>query len=183
MRVRTFDMAGLLEFIPAKIGDGRGYFTEIWREDRFCREVGLVGFMQENQSLSARAGTIRGLHVQTHPAAQGKLVRCIAGAIMDVAVDMRRNSRTYGQWCAVELSAECLNQFWIPVGFAHGFCTLVPDTVVTYKVTNYYSPDNDKGVLWDDPAIGIEWPAIADEATLSPKDRVQPTLAQSEILF
>lgn len=183
MAINTFELPGLLEIVPGQLGDERGYFAETWREDDFQRAAGAVRFVQENQSLSTRAGTIRGLHVQTHPAAQGKLVRCVAGAILDVAVDIRRNSHTYGQWVGVELTAAAINQLWIPMGFAHGFCTLVPDTVVAYKVTNYYSSDNDRGVLWNDPAIGIDWPDIADTATLSVKDRGHPCLEQSDIQF
>lgn len=177
MHFNTFSIKGPIEIIPRKLGDERGYFAEVFREDKFSEAVGKVGFIQENESLSARVGTVRGLHFQTHPMAQGKLVRCTAGAILDVAVDIRHDSPTFGQWIAVELSPEKCNQLWVPVGFAHGFCTLRPDSIVAYKVTNYYSPENDKGVLWNDPAIGIVWPDVADVETLSGKDRVQPLLA------
>lgn len=182
MEFRTFGINGPVEIIPAKLGDERGYFAEIFREDRFFEAIraaggGRVHFVQENQSLSAKVGTIRGLHFQTHPMAQGKLVRCAQGAIFDVAVDIRHDSPTFGQWVGVELTPEKCNQLWVPVGFAHGFCTLVPDSIVAYKVTNYYSPENDKGMLWNDPAVGVEWPAVADATTLSAKDKVQPRLA------
>ena len=178
MEFRTFGIHGPVEIIPAKLGDERGYFAEIFREDRFFEAVGgRVHFVQENQSLSAKVGTIRGLHFQTHPMAQGKLVRCAQGAIFDVAVDIRHDSPTFGQWVGVELTPEKCNQLWVPVGFAHGFCTLVPDSIVAYKVTNYYSPENDKGMMWDDPAVGVVWPDVADSATLSAKDKVQPRLA------
>lgn len=183
MECKTFDIAGPVEIIPRKLGDERGYFAELFREDRFAPLAGGISFVQENQSLSARAGTIRGLHFQTHPMGQGKLVRCAAGAILDVAVDIRHDSPTFGQWVAVELTAEKCNQLWVPVGFAHGFCTLQPDSVVTYRVTSYYSPEHDKGLRWNDPAIGIAWPDLADVETLSGKDRVQPRLADLPPLF
>lgn len=183
MEITRFNLAGLLEFIPYAFADERGYFAEIWREDQFMQHAGTINFVQENQSLSKQAGTIRGMHAQVGCAGQGKLIRCVAGAILDIAVDIRRNSPTFGQWVGIELSREALNQLWIPVGFAHGFCTLVPDTIVAYKVTNYYSPEHDRGFLWSDPAIGIGWPDIADATTLSSKDRAQPRFEQSDMLF
>jgi len=183
MEVRELGLSGLLEVVPRRLGDDRGYFAEVWREDRFGSLAGDVGFVQENQSLSGRVGTVRGLHFQSHPAGQGKLVRCTQGAILDVAVDIRHDSPTFGQWIGVELTPEKLNQLWVPVGFAHGFCTLLPDTIVTYKVTSYYSPENDKGVAWDDPAIGIVWPDVVDADTLSAKDRVQPKLNELPAYF
>lgn len=170
-------LAGVKVFSPRRIGDERGYFSEVFRADLFAQQAGPVTFVQDNESLSARVGTVRGLHFQTQPAAQGKLVRCTAGALFDVAVDIRHGSPTFGRWIAQELSAENGKQLWIPAGFAHGFCTLQPNTVINYKVTAYYSAENDKGLAWDDPAIGIEWPALADPETLSAKDRAQPRLA------
>lgn len=183
MECRTFDIAGPVEIIPRKLGDGRGYFVEVFRQDRLAPLTGDMTFVQENQSLSARVGTIRGLHFQISPMGQGKLVRCTAGAILDVAVDIRHDSPTYGRWIAVELTAEKCNQLWVPVGFAHGFCTLLPDSIVTYKVTSHYSAGHDKGLRWNDPAIGIAWPDLADAETLSAKDRVQPRLADLPPLF
>lgn len=177
MRVTALRLPGLVEITPLLLGDDRGWFTEMFRHDRFAALAGPQHFVQENQSLSRQAGTIRGLHVQTAPMAQGKLVRCATGAIFDVAVDLRHGSPTYGQWHGVELSAQACNQLWVPPGFAHGFCTLTPDTVVSYKVTAYYSARHDHGVAWDDPLIAIDWPAIADPATLSAKDRAQPALS------
>lgn len=177
MEFRFLDIPEVVEVLPRKFGDDRGYFSEIFRQDQFRQQVSDVDFVQENQSLSVKAGTIRGLHFQTDPLAQGKLVRCLAGAIFDVAVDLRRESPHFGAWAVVELSAEKGNQLWIPPGFAHGFCTLMPDSVVCYKVTAYYSQDHDKGVAWDDEDIGIVWPDVADPATLSAKDKVQPRLA------
>jgi dTDP-4-dehydrorhamnose 3,5-epimerase len=183
MQFRTFDISGPLEIIPARHVDERGYFAEIYREDRFLEQAGPVHFVQENQSLSMKQGTLRGIHFQTDPFAQGKLVRCTSGAIFDVAVDMRHGSPSFGQWIAAELSAELANQLWIPAGFGHAFCTLQPASTVAYKVTSYYSGPNDGGMLWNDPAIGIEWPAVVDPETLSAKDRVQPLLADLPVLF
>ena len=183
MQFRTFDIAGPLEITPTRHVDERGYFAEIYREDRFLEHAGPVHFVQENQSLSMKQGTLRGIHYQTDPFAQGKLVRCTSGAIFDVAVDLRHGSPSFGQWLAVELSAEWANQLWIPAGFGHAFCTLQPASTVAYKVTAYYSGPNDGGVLWNDPAIGVAWPAVLDPDTLSAKDRVQPLLADLPVLF
>ncbi len=183
MDFRTFDVAGPVEITPRKFGDDRGYFSEIFRLDTFQANVDPVDFAQENQSFSARVGTIRGLHFQSDPFAQGKLVRCVAGSIFDVAVDLRSGSPTHGKWLAVELSAEAGNQLWIPAGFAHGFCTLMPDVVVCYKVTAYYSGECDKGLAWNDPDLAIVWPKQADADTLSAKDRVQPSLAELPSYF
>ena len=183
MEFRDFDIEGPLEIEPRKIGDHRGYFSEVFRQDIFEKHAGPVNFVQENQSLSVLSGTIRGIHFQSHPAAQGKLVRCLAGSVFDVAVDLRRGSATLGRWVAVTLDAERNNQFWIPVGFGHAFCTLAPNSMISYRVTNYYSPENDLGVAWDDPEIAIEWPMTADPKTLSAKDRGQPSLANLPRLF
>lgn len=171
------EIDGPVEIVPRKIEDERGYFSEIFRLGTFAEHVGVADFVQDNQSLSVRPGTIRGIHFQSHPAAQGKLVRCLAGKLLDVAVDLRRGSPTYGKWVSATLSPETNNQLWVPVGFGHAFCTLEPDTVISYRVTSYYSPENDRGVAWDDPDIGVEWPEIGDPETLSAKDRVQPGLA------
>ena len=183
MEFITFTLSGPVEVRPTRHGDERGYFSEIFRDDRFAAEAGPVHFVQENQSLSGKVGTVRGLHFQTHPMAQGKLVRCVAGAIFDVAVDLRHDSPDFGKWIGVELSAVQGNQLWVPPGFAHGFCTLLPDTVVCYKVTAYYSPEDDKGVRWNDPALAVAWPALADPETLSGKDRLQPLLSELPPLF
>lgn len=176
MEFRRLELPGLVEIIPRKIGDDRGYFSEIFRQDRF-RDFADVEFVQENQSLSVQTGTIRGLHFQTDPFAQGKLVRCLAGAIFDVAVDLRTGSPQYGKWESLELNAERGNQLWIPPGFAHGFCTLQPDSIVCYKVTAYYNHEHDRGVAWDDEDIGVIWPEAADPGTLSAKDSEQPSFA------
>ena len=176
MEFRSFELQGVLEIVPRKIGDDRGYFSEIFRADRFTEQTGPVEFVQDNQSLSLKTGTIRGIHFQSHPFAQGKLVRCLAGSVMDVAVDLRRDSSTYGRWVAATLSADALNQLWIPAGFGHAFCTLEPSSVIGYRVTNYYSAAHDLGVAWNDPDIAIQWPIVADPKTLSAKDGNQPAL-------
>ncbi len=161
---------------PKRIGDARGSFLETFRLDRFTAEIGPVAFVQDNQSLSARKGTVRGLHFQRTPRAQGKLVRVIAGAVLDVAVDIRAGSPTFGRFVAVELSAVDGRQLWVPPGFLHGFCTLTDGAELVYKVTDYYSAEHDAGVRWDDPEIGIPWPVGASEAILSDKDRAAPLL-------
>jgi dTDP-4-dehydrorhamnose 3,5-epimerase len=183
MEFRIFDILGPFEITPRKIEDERGYFAEMFRMSTFAERVGCVDFVQDNQSLSVKPGTLRGLHFQTPPVAQGKLVRCLAGSLVDVAVDLRRGSPTYGRGLSVELSSKACNQLWVPVGFAHGFCTLEPNTIIGYRVTNYYSPENDKGVAWDDPDIGVTWPYITDRHTLSGRDRAQPRLADLPAYF
>lgn len=183
MNFETFPLAGPVAIHPLRRGDPRGYFAETFRADLFGREVGEVDFVQDNESLSAKVGTVRGLHFQCNPFAQGKLIRCVAGAVFDVAVDIRHGSPSYGQWIAMELSADNGKQLWLPAGFAHGFCTLAQGSVLSYKVTAYYSAGSDKGLAWDDPAIGIEWPEVADSETLSPKDRIQPNLVDLPAYF
>lgn len=177
MEFCTFEVDGPVEIKPRKIGDDRGYFSEIFRMDNFRQHAGEIHFVQENQSFSAGVGTLRGIHFQSRPAAQGKLVRCVTGRLLDVAVDLRSDSPTFGRWVSAVLSADELNQLWVPVGFGHGFCTLEPNTVVSYRVTDYYSPQNDLGVRWDDPDIGIPWPDVANPDTLSVRDRRQPSFA------
>lgn len=162
---------------PKRFSDARGFFEETFHEARYA-ENGVVGpFVQDNHSLSQQKGVIRGLHFQIPPHPQGKLVRCTRGAILDVAVDIRTGSPTYGRHVAVELSAENGWQLFVPQGFAHGFCTLVPDCEVDYKVTGYYAPDCDKGLAFDDPGLAIGWPVGAAAAILSDKDRKHPSLA------
>ena len=183
MEFRSFAVDGPLEIKPRKIEDERGYFSETFRLRDFVERAGPVEFVQENQSSSVRSGTVRGIHFQSHPAAQGKLVRCLAGRLVDVAVDLRRDSPTYGQWVSVVLSPGEANQLWVPVGFGHAFCTIEPNSIISYRVTSYYSPENDKGVAWDDPDIGVDWPDCASADTLSPKDRQQPRLADLPAYF
>ncbi|KQX27705.1 dTDP-4-dehydrorhamnose 3,5-epimerase [Ensifer sp. Root423] len=169
---------------PKRYGDDRGWFTEVYSERAFSRYGIDDRFVQDNHSLSVPAGTLRGLHFQTPPFAQAKLVRCIRGRIFDVAVDIRRNSPTFGRWVGAELSAENGHQLYIPVGFAHGFCTLDRSTEVTYKVSNLYSPQNDGGILWNDPAIGVDWPLPQGVVpVLSPKDGQQQLLSDFDSPF
>lgn len=177
MQVKGFDIGGVALITPKKIGDDRGYFMEAFKDAWFREHIEGVTFVQDNQSMSAQVGTIRGLHYQTAPFGQGKLVRCLKGAIFDVAVDIRKGSPTFGKWVGATLTASGAEQLWVPNGFAHGFCTLEPDTEVFYKVTSPYSRDNDAGLAFDDPAIGIEWPIDPVKAILSDKDKVQPKLA------
>lgn len=168
---------------PRRFGDHRGFFSETFNAKAFA-EVGIPqAFVQDNHSLSGPRGTIRGLHFQIPPFAQDKLVRVVRGSILDVAVDIRRKSPTFGQSVAVVLSAEEWNQLYIPVGFAHGFCTLEPDTEVIYKVTNFYSAEHDRGLLWNDPELAIDWPVSADDAVLSDKDKLHPLLKDLPAYF
>jgi len=169
---------------PRRHGDARGWFTETYNRDTFA-QLGIdCTFVQDNHSLSAPAFTLRGLHFQTPPRSQDKLVRCIRGRIFDVAVDVRKGSPTYGQSVGAELSAESGHQLFIPIGFAHGFLTLEPDCEVTYKCSDTYAPDHDGGIRWDDPAIGIDWPIPAGRTPeLSAKDKVQPLLADFDSPF
>ena len=157
-----------------KFADERGFFVETYNRRQFV-EAGIdPEFVQDNQSFSKPAGTIRGLHLQADPFAQAKLVRVLRGRILDVAVDVRPASRTFGKWVAAEISAEAGNQIYVPTGFAHGFCTLEPDTEVSYKVSNFYSREHEVAVRWNDPVLMIAWPVKEGEATLSEKDRAAP---------
>jgi dTDP-4-dehydrorhamnose 3,5-epimerase len=166
-----------------KHGDSRGFFSETYSQRGFS-DAGLCAeFVQDNHAFSAQKGTVRGLHFQTPPFAQAKLVRVTRGAIFDVAVDLRVGSPTYGHHAAAVISASSWNQVFVPVGFAHGLATLEPDTEVLYKVSDFYSPQHDKGLLWNDPALGINWPVTADDALLSEKDRNQPRLSDLPNFF
>ncbi|MEQ9448885.1 MAG: dTDP-4-dehydrorhamnose 3,5-epimerase [Rhodospirillaceae bacterium] len=162
---------------PKKHGDHRGFFSETYSK-RDLAQAGInVEFVQDNHALSAERGTVRGLHFQIPPVAQDKLVRVVKGAIFDVAVDLRRNSDTFGKHVTAEISADDWNQIYVPAGFAHGLMTLEPDTEVLYKVSTFYSPDHDRGLLWNDPALGIEWPTLGVEPVLSGRDKDHPKLA------
>jgi dTDP-4-dehydrorhamnose 3,5-epimerase len=162
---------------PRRFEDRRGYFEETYNRQAFAAAGIDDEFVQDNFSVSVEAGTVRGLHFQTAPFAQAKLVRVGRGRILDVAVDLRRSSPTYGRHVAVELSSRNGLQLLVPVGFAHGFCTLEPDTEVSYKVSAPYSAAHDRGLAWDDPALGIAWPVDARTAILSDKDARHPRLA------
>lgn len=181
MDVRSLGIDGVFEISPRKFGDDRGFFSETYNEKALA-EAGIdLTFIQDNHSYSAAKGVVRGLHYQLPDKAQDKLVRVIRGAILDVAVDIRKSSPTFGKWVSLEVSAEKWNQILVPKGFAHGFMTLVPDTEVIYKVTDYYSPQHDRSIRFDDPAIGIDWPLAASEVQLSDKDQKAPLLADAEI--
>lgn len=169
--------------VPKRFGDSRGWFSETWNR-RTLAQAGIdLEFVQDNHSLSVPAGTIRGLHFQTPPFAQDKLVRVLRGAILDVAVDLRRASTTFGRHVSVRLDASEGLQLLVPAGFAHGFATIEPDTEVFYKVTNYYSPEHDRGLLWNDPDLGIDWGIDPERVLLSDKDRRQPRLRDIETAF
>jgi dTDP-4-dehydrorhamnose 3,5-epimerase len=160
-----------------RIADMRGYFSETYVHRDFAASGIFEKFVQDNQSFSADAGTVRGLHFQISPFAQTKLVRVLRGNIFDVVVDLRRDSGTFGKHLTVGLSAEKNDQLFVPVGFAHGFCTLAPDTEVFYKVDNVYSSAHDRGLNWADPALGIQWPVNESQAILSERDRTLPMLS------
>jgi dTDP-4-dehydrorhamnose 3,5-epimerase len=181
MKIIETKLDGVIIIEPDVFGDYRGFFMESYNEQKF-KEHGLdFNFLQDNHSLSVEAGTIRGLHYQLHPKAQTKLVRVLTGAIYDVVVDIRKDSPTFGQWVGVILSEDNKRQLLVPKGFAHGICTLVTNTQVFYKVDEFYSPENDRGILWNDPAIGIDWPT--SKPILSDKDKVHPLLEEAEINF
>lgn len=181
VEVRQLELAGVYEITPQRFGDARGFFSETYSvPDLANAGIDLV-FVQDNHSLSRATGVLRGLHYQLPPFAQDKLVRVVHGAIFDVAVDIRKNSPTFGRWLGLEVSAEKWNQILVPKGFAHGFVTLLPDTEVVYKVSERYAPQHDRAIRFDDAAIGIVWPVSATEITLSDKDRGAPLLADAQI--
>ena len=173
MIVEDTKLAGVKIITPRRFGDHRGFFSETWSRKALAEHVSDLDFVQDNQSLSVAAGTVRGLHYQSPPHAQGKLVRCGRGALWDVAVDARRGSPTFGQWIGVDLTAENGRQLWIPAGFLHGFVTRAPETEIIYKCTDYYAPDCDGSVRFDDPDLGIDW-QLPGPPTLSAKDEAAP---------
>jgi dTDP-4-dehydrorhamnose 3,5-epimerase len=169
--------------VPDRLGDGRGFFSETWNA-RALAAAGIdATFVQDNHALNRRQGTVRGLHYQIPPCAQGKLLRVTRGRVLDVAVDVRRGSPTFGQHAAVLLSAENWRQLWVPPGFAHGYCTLEDDTEVQYKTTSYYSPRHERGIVWDDPALPIGWPFDGAKVVVSERDRRLPRLVEQPDLF
>ena len=183
MQVIDTEIRGLKILLPKKIGDNRGFFSEVYSQ-RAMAEAGInASFVQDNHSLSAEKGVVRGLHYQLPPMAQDKLLRVVHGSILDIAVDVRRDSPTFGQSVAVVLSAENWKQLYVPAGFAHGFVTLEPNCQVLYKVTNYYSPQHERAIRWNDPDLGIEWGISEAEAILSPRDRAHPMLKDVKDLF
>lgn len=183
MRVMPLDIPDVKLITPKKFGDHRGFFSEVFNAN-VLKEAGIDHiWVQDNHSLSVASGVVRALHYQLPPMAQAKLVRVVRGRILDVAVDVRRSSPTFGKHVTAELSAENWQQMYVPVGFAHGFVTLEPNTEVVYKVSNLYSPPHERGIIWNDPALGIQWGVDPTKATLSDRDTKHPTLATATDLF
>ncbi len=179
-RVDRGELGGVRVVTPRVFADDRGFFFEAWNQQVFDEVVGRrVAFVQDNHSRSVK-GVLRGLHYQSPPHPQGKLVRCVVGAVFDVAVDIRRASPTFGEWVGVELSADNKRQLWIPEGFAHGFYVLTDAAEVVYKTTDFYAPDCDRAIRWDDPDIGIDWP-LDGEPLLSDKDAAAPYLRDADV--
>lgn len=182
-RFTQLDIPDVLLFSPSRYPDSRGYFTELYNA-KVLADVGVTEtFVQDNLSLSAMTGTVRGLHFQLPPFSQAKLVRVSKGRILDVTVDVRQGSPTYGRHVAIEISADNDLQIYIPHGFAHGFCTLEPHTEVVYKVSNYYAPQAERGILWSDPQLKINWPVSTEDAITSDKDAVLPVLKDLAPVF
>lgn len=180
MEIHSTAIADVKVIIPRKFGDHRGFFCETYSK-KVLADAGIDAvFVQDNHSLSARRGVVRALHYQLPPMAQAKLVRVVRGAILDVAVDIRRTSPTFGRHVTEIISGENWKQIFVPAGFAHGFLTLEPNTEVIYKVSEYYSPQHERGIRWNDPALAIDWGITEDEATLSARDREHPTFAKAE---
>jgi len=176
MLFEALDIPDVIKITPHSLKDNRGEFIETFKRSTFNEAIGReVNFVQDNQSLSIKPNTVRGLHFQTPPFAQGKLVRCVNGSIIDVAVDARLNSPSYGKWVSAELTAENSYQLWVPEGFLHGFATLMPNTIVEYKCTNYYSPECEDSIFWNDKDLNIDWGIDSDQAILSDKDLIAPS--------
>ena len=182
MQIEETTLPGVLILTPARFGDARGFFSESWNRARLAGHGIDLDFVQDNHSVSATVNTVRGLHFQAPPHAQAKLVRCGQGALFDVAVDIRKGSPAYGQWVGVELSAENGKQLLVPEGCLHGFATRAPMTEILYKCTDYYAPDCDGAVRFDDPGLGINW-GLTGEAVLSDKDAAAPLLADFDSPF
>ena len=183
MQLIETEIPAVKVLVPKKFGDHRGFFSEVY-SDKLLAALGVEArFVQDNHSLSAEKGVVRGLHYQLPPMAQDKLIRVVRGAVMDVAVDIRRGSPTFGRHVACLLSAENWKQMFVPAGFAHGFATLEPNTEVLYKVTNYYSPSHERGIRWNDPKLGINWHVTENDAVLSERDRKHPLRAEMSDLF
>ena len=184
---RDLGVGGALVVTPRRLGDGRGWFAEVWNRTRFAGAGIDRDWCQDNQSLSAEIGTLRGLHYQSPPFAQAKLVRVLTGAVRDVVVDVRRGSPTYGRHAVVDVTAEALAQIFVPAGFLHGFVTLRPGTMVLYKVDAPYSVEHDGGVAWNDPELGIDWgmgrDGLPTEPIVSARDAVAPRLADAALPF
>lgn len=183
MNAVELDIAGVWLITPKRHEDQRGSFTETYSRRAFA-ELGIdCVFVQDNQSHSRSPGTVRGLHFQRPPKAQGKLVRVLRGSILDVCVDLRHSSPSFGRHVTAELSSEKGNQIFVPAGFAHGFCTLEPDTEVSYKADGHYAPEHEGGIVWNDQALAIDWPVAAAEVVISPKDAALPPFDPSRSVF
>jgi dTDP-4-dehydrorhamnose 3,5-epimerase len=183
MKVERLAIQDVILVTPPRLGDARGFFSETFSARRFADAGIEAPFVQDNHSLSARKGTIRGLHCQISPSVQGKLVRCVRGAIWDVAVDIRHGSPSYGRHVAAVLSAENWSQLWVPGGFLHGFCTLEAESEVIYKVTADYDRAAERGVVWNDPDLALPWPVAVGAAVLSDKDTRLPRLAECDVWY
>lgn len=183
MLIQPTEIPDVIVLASKRHGDARGYFLETFRRAALDDAGIQEPFVQDNESLSAATGTLRGLHFQIPPRAQGKLVRVVRGSVLDVAVDLRRHSASYGRHVAVELSAENARQLWVPAGFAHGVCTLEPDTILAYKVTDYWSPDHERTLRFNDPELKIPWPVSENEMTVNARDRDAPLLQDLEGWF
>jgi len=185
MQTRRTAIPDVVEVTPARHGDSRGWFSEV-ANLRTLADAGIdVGaWAQDNESFSAAQGTVRGIHFQLPPHAQGKLVRAVTGSMLDVAVDLRTSSPTFGKHVSVELDAAIGNQLWVPAGFGHGFCTLQPNCRIAYKVTGgFYKPDSEGSIRWNDPTLAIDWPVTEDQAHVSPRDSAAPLLDDTTRLF
>ena len=180
MNFKKTAIEGVYVIEPRVFNDARGYFFEAWKKEEFEKNIGKIVFVQDNESKSSY-GVLRGLHYQKGDASQAKLVRVIKGKVLDVAVDIRKSSPTFGQYVMVELSDENKRQFFIPRGFAHGFLVLSDEAIFTYKVDNTYAPQADAGIRWNDPQIGIEWPIDPKDVVTSEKDLKQPFLKDAEL--
>ncbi|MFL5281156.1 MAG: dTDP-4-dehydrorhamnose 3,5-epimerase [Rhodopila sp.] len=183
MKVEPLAIQDVKLLTPPRFNDPRGFFSETWKAGSFA-DSGVPGpFVQDNHAVSTARGVLRGLHCQIGQNAQGKLVRCVRGAIFDVAIDIRQGSPTFGQWVGAEISAENWTQIWVPAGFLHAYCTLTEETEVIYKVTAPYDKPAERGVIWNDPDIGIKWPVPEPEIILSDKDKVLPRLRDCDPWF
>lgn len=183
MMIQETSLDGVLQITPRRFSDGRGYFSETYNADALANHGITISFVQDNQSFSRDTGTVRGLHYQSPPSAQAKLVRVIQGAIWDVAVDVRDGSPTYGQWTGVELTSEEGNQLLVPAGFLHGFVTRTPDCLVAYKCSDVYAPDCEGGIRFDDPDLAIDWGIDPSAAIVSDKDAIAPSFAEFQSPF
>lgn len=183
MQIEKTALDGVLLITPPRFGDHRGFFSESYSRAKLAEAGVDMAFVQDNHSLSMTLGTVRGLHFQAPPHAQDKLVRCGRGSLFDVAVDIRKGSPTYGQWVGYELSFENGRQLLVPAGFAHGFMTLLPETEIVYKCSDYYAPQTEGALLWNDPDIGIDWPLQGIEPVISDKDAIAPGITGYESPF